>query len=277
MLLAGRLAAGAAAGGLAAAALQFPTAAPPVSPLAAGTAVAIGVMLLPRIAWLATVAAVGIYYLLPATGVPGAGLVLFAATAPVPLLLPRAGLLWSVPALAPLLAFVGLGPLFVVVAGFATTVWRRAGLAAAGFVWLAVAELASGRTLLFAPPKGSTSHHEWERSITTAADHALTPLVSTPALLPALGWVALAVLLPIAVRGRSLTLDLLGAIVWTAALIACHQSIGRVLAAGGQHADARGLAAGAVLAAIAAVAAAGSGLWHSSRAAPMVPRMAGSP
>ena len=51
---------------------------------------------------------------------------------------------------------------------------------------------------------------------------------------------------------------------------------GRLLAGNGQHADARGLAAGAVLAAIAAVGAAGSGLWHTSRAAPMVPRMAGS-
>ena len=49
---------------------------------------------------------------------------------------------------------------------------------------------------------------------------------------------------------------LLGAIVWTAALIASHQAIAPVL---GEH-DARGLAAGAVLAAIVAVG---------------VPRMAG--
>jgi hypothetical protein len=182
-----------------------------------------------------------------------------------------------VPALAPLLAVVGLGPLFVVAAGFATTLWRRAGLAAAGFVWLAVAEVASGRTLLFGRPHGSTNHNEWERSISAAADHALTPLVTSAALLPALAWAALAVLLPLAVGGRSLTLDLLGAIVWTAALIAGHQSIGRVLAAGGQHADARGLAVGALLAAVAAVAAAGSGIWHPPRLAPGVPRMAGAP
>jgi hypothetical protein len=276
LVLAGRLGAGAAAGGIAAAALRFPGSAPPVQPLAAGTAVAIAVMLLPRIAWLATAAALGVWYLLPGTGVHGAGLVLLAAAAAVPLLLPRAGLLWSVPALAPLLAIAGLGPLFVVAAGFASTVWRRAGLAAAGFLWLAVAEVASGRTLLFGPPGGSTSHHEWERSISAAADHALGPLVTTAALLPGLAWAALAVLLPLAVRGRSLTLDLLGAIVWTAALIAAHQSIGRVLASGGQHADARGLAAGALLAAGVAVAAAGSGLWHAPRAASGVPRMAGS-
>jgi hypothetical protein len=277
LVLAGRLAAGAAAGGLAAAALQLPDAAPPVSPLAAGTAVAIAVMLLPRIAWLAAVAAIGGWYLLPGTGMQGAALVLFAAAAPVPLLLPRAGLLWSVPALAPLLAFVGLGPLFVVAAGFASTVWRRAGLAAAGFLWLAIAEVASGRTILFGRPSGSTSHHEWGRSIGAAADHALSPLITTPALLPALLWAALAVLLPLAVRGRSLTFDLIGAIVWTAAVIAGHQSIGRVLADGGQHADARGLAVGALLAAVAAVAAAEWGVWHAPRLAPGGLRMAGSP
>jgi hypothetical protein len=129
---------------------------------------------------------------------------------------------------------------------------------------------------LFGPPKGSTSHHEWERSLGAAADHVLTPLVNSPALLPALAWVGLAVLLPVVVRGRSLTLDLLGAVAWTAALIAAHQAIGRVLVHSGQRADARGLAAGALLAAVAAVAAAGSGLWQASRAQTGGPRMAGS-
>jgi hypothetical protein len=156
-----------------------------------------------------------------------------------------------------LLGAVGLGPLFVVFAGLARSPWRRAGLAATGFLWLAIAEIASGRTLLFGAPDGSTHHHEWERSLSAAADHALAPLVTTPALLPAVAWIALAVVLPLVVRGRSLTLDLLGVILWTAGLIASHQAIGRVL---GDH-DARGLAAGAVLAAVAAVG---------------VPRMAGS-
>jgi hypothetical protein len=183
--------------------------------------------------------------------------VLLAVAAPIPLLLPRAGLLWSVPALAPLLGAIGLGPLFVVFAGFARTPWRRAGLAATGFLWLSVAEIASGKTLLFGAPDGATRHHEWERSLNAAADHALVPLVTTPALLPAAAWIALAVLLPVVVRGRSLTLDLLGVILWTAGLIASHQAIGRVLG----EPDARGLAVAAVLAAIVAIG---------------VPRMAGS-
>jgi hypothetical protein len=276
LVLGGRFAAGAAAGALAAAALDFPAGTPPVSLLAVGTGVAIATMLLPRIAWLATAAAATVWLLLPENGLSGAALVLLVAAAVVPVLLPRAGLLWSVPVLAPLLGAAGLAPLYLVVAGFASTAWRRAGLAAAGFLWLVIAEIASGRTLLFGAPKGSTSHHEWERSIGAAADHVLTPLLSSPALLPALAWVGLAVLLPVVVRGRSLTLDLLGAVAWTTALIAAHQTIGRVLAGSGQRADARGLAAGALLAAVAAVAAAGSGLWQSSRTQTGGPRMAAS-
>jgi hypothetical protein len=257
LALGGRFAAGAAAGGLATAALEFPDGTPPVAPLLAGTAVAIAVMLLPRIAWLATAAAAAVWFVLPENGLNGAALMLAIGALATVVLLLRAGLLWSVPALAPLLGAIGLGPLYVVVAGFASTAWRRAGLAATGFLWLAVAEIASGHTLLFGPPAGSTTHHEWERSFSATADHVLSPLVTSAALLPAAAWIALAVVLPLVVRGRSLTLDLLGVIVWTAGLLAAHQAIGRVLG----HHDARGLAAGALLAAAAAVA---------------VPRMAGS-
>jgi hypothetical protein len=214
-------------------------------------------MLLPRLAWIATAVAAVVWFVLPETGLNGAALMLAACAVVTVVLLPRAGLLWSVPVLAPLLGAIGLAPLYVVVAGFATTAWRRAGLAASGFLWLAVAEIATGHTFLFGAPDGVTHHNEWERSFHAAADHALSPLVTTPALLPAAAWIALAVVLPLVVRGRSLTLDLLGVIVWTAGLLAAHQAIGRVL----DHQDARGLAAGALLAAVAAVA---------------VPRMAGS-
>jgi hypothetical protein len=257
LALAGRFAAGLAAGGLAVAALEFPDGSPAAPPLLVGTVVAIATMLLPRLAWLATLAAAAVWFVVPENGLNGAALVLLAAGAVTVVLLPRAGLLWSVPTLAPLLGAIGLGPLFVVMAGQARSAWRRAGLAAAGFLWLALAEIATGRTLLFGAPHGATHHHEWERSVNAAADHALGPLVTTPALLPAAAWIGLAVLLPVLVRGRSLTLDLLGAIVWTAGLIASHQAIGRVL--GDQ--DVRGLAAAAVLAAVVAVG---------------VPRMAGS-
>jgi eukaryotic-like serine/threonine-protein kinase len=277
LALAGRLAAAVAMGGLAAAVLAFPDGSPPVSMLAAGAVVTIASILLPRITWLAATVAATVWLVLPQNGLNGAALVLLVAALAVPVLLPRAGLLWSVPALAPLLGAAGLAPLYLVVAGFASTAWRRAGVAAAGLLWLVLAEIATGRTLLFGRPDGSTTHHEWERSIGAAADHVLMPLVKTPALLPALAWIGLAAALPIVVRARSLTLDLLGAVLWTAALVAGHQAVGRVLADNGQQLEAHGLAAGAVLAAVAVVAAAGSGLWRTPPAPRAVPRMAGAP
>jgi eukaryotic-like serine/threonine-protein kinase len=273
--LAGRLAAGVATGALAAAVLAFPDGTAPVSVLAVGAVVTIAAILLPRITWLATTVASVVWLVLPQNGLNGAALVLLVAALAVPILLPRAGALWSVPVLAPLLGAAGLAPLYLVVAGFAGTAWRRAGLAAAGLLWLAVAEIATGRALLFGPARGSTTRHEWERSFGAAADHVLLPLVKSPALLPALAWIGLAVTLPIVVRARSLTLDLLGAVLWTAALVATHQAVGRVVVDSGERLDARGLAAGAVLAAVAVVAAAGSGLWRSSPAQVRPPRMAG--
>src|SRR5205823_8772144 len=167
------------------AALAFPDGTAPVSLLAAGAVVTVAAILLPRIAWLATAIAATVWLVLPQNGLNGAALVFLVAAVVVPVLLPRAGLLWSVPVVAPLLGVAGLAPLYLVVAGFASTAWRRAGLAAAGFLWLVIAEIATGRVLLFGPPEGSTRQHEWERSIGAAADHVLTPLVTTPAMLPA--------------------------------------------------------------------------------------------
>src|ERR671917_1170338 len=125
-----------------------------------------------------------------------------AAAAPLPLLLPRAGLLWSVPVLAPLLGTIALGPVFVGIAALAPTTWRRAGLAAAGFVWLAVGEVVTGESLLFGVPDGALPRGDWEGSISAAASDALGPLVSSPALVPAAAWAAFAVALPLVVRGR---------------------------------------------------------------------------
>jgi hypothetical protein len=254
-----RAAAGAAAGGIVLGAFEIAgTHRLPVEPAAVAAGVAVLVAILPRLGWLLSAAALVAW--LAATGHEGLALVTAAGALASPLLMPRAGLLWSLPALAPLLAAAGLGPLFLAVAGFASTAWRRAGLAAAGFLWLALAEIALDERLLFGPPDGSMPRAAWDGSITHAAEHALWPLVSTPALLPALAWALLAAVLAPLVAGRSLTIDLAGAFAWATALIAAHVGLARVLEATGGSAEARGLAAGAVLGVVAAVAWAGSGL-----------------
>ena len=106
------------------------------------------------------------------------------------------------PVLAPLLGTIALAPVFVGVAALAPTPARRAGAAAAGFLWLALGELLSGKSLLFGVPDGALPRPRWEGSISAAASDALGPLVSGPALLPALVWAGFALVLPLLLRGR---------------------------------------------------------------------------
>jgi hypothetical protein len=163
--------------------------------------------------------------------------------------------LWSVPVLAPLLGTIAIAPVFVAVAGLAKGPWRRAGLAAAGFLWLAVGEVLTGKSLLFGIPDGVAPAFDWHASAGDAVDNALFPLVSSPALAPAVAFAALAALLPLMVRGRYIALDLLAAALWAAGLAAALSALGDVLAATTALSQPRGAAAGAVLGALMAVAA----------------------
>lgn len=252
-----RVAAGLAAGGLGLLALEMlGPSEPPFSAAAAAGIAALAVAVLPRIGWIAAAAALCVWLATPEADREGTALVLLAALAAVPLLLPRAGLVWSVPAAAPLLAAAALGPMFVALAGLAASGWRRAGLAAAGFAWLVVAEVVEGETLLFGPPDGAAPLGEWERSLGDAAADALYPLVSTPALAPVVVWAAFAALLPLAVRGRSLALDILRGAAWAAALVAALRGLGELIGQEVASPDPRGAVAGALLGLAAAVAVA---------------------
>jgi hypothetical protein len=256
-LLVGRLAAGTGAAGLVLAALGWPAADPPVEPAVAGPLAAAAVMVLPRLGWLACAALAVGWLATPAAGEQAAALVVAAALAPVPVLLPRAGVLWSVPALAPLLGLAGLGPAFVAVAGLAPTLPRRAGLAAAGFAWLAAAEAIGAEPLLFGAPLEVPPPGEWTASVGGAAD-ALRPYVTSAALAPALVWAAFAALLPLAVRGRLLVADLALGSAWAVGLVVALEALGEALGGAVAHADPRGAIAGAALGLLAAVAVAGA-------------------
>ena len=253
-----RALAGIAAAGLVLAAIETlgPDPTFPVAAWVAATAVAVA--LLPRLGWLA--AAVGVTGWLGSELLDGTALVVGLALAAVPPLLLRAGRLWSAPVAAPLLGVVGIAPAFVGAAGLASTAWRRAGLGAAGFLWLAAAELLSSEELLLGPPQDADSRGEWARSLSGAVTDAVVPLITSPAILPVVAWALFAALLPVVVRGRSLPFDVLGALVWAAALVAAHQGIAE-LAAGDVPLDQpRGAAAAAAIGAFAAVAAVWSGL-----------------
>ena len=252
--LAGRAGAGLLAGGIVLGAVESLGPEPAFSPLTAAAAAALAVALLPRIGWLLAAAGLCAWLVSPDADRQGTALVLAAAAAPIPFLLPRAGLLWSVPVLAPLLGTVALAPVFVGLAALAPTAWRRAGLAAAGFVWLAVGEVVTGESLLFGVPDGALPRGDWEGSISAAASDALGPLASGPALAPAAVWAAFAVLLPLVIRGRWLAVDLVGAGLWALGLIVAHIALGDMLAATTALDEARGMVAGSAGAALVAIA-----------------------
>jgi hypothetical protein len=252
--IARRLGAGGLAGGIVLGVLQTLGPDPSFSPPAAAGIAAIAVALLPRIAWLVVAAALCGWLISSEADRQGTALLLAAAVAPMPLLLPRAGLLWSVPILAPLLGAIGLGPAFIGIAALAPTARRRAGLAAAGFLWLALGELLTGKNLLFGVPDGTLPRPEWEGSISAAASDALAPLLSGPSLAPAVVWAVAALLLPLVVRGRWLAMDLVGAGLWAAGLLLALAALGDLLAATTALGQPRGAIAGAIGAGLVAVA-----------------------
>ena len=249
-----RIAAGLAAGGLVLACVLTLGPDPSFSPFAAAGLAAAATAVLPRIGWLLAVIGLCAWLVSPDADRQGTALVLAAAAAPVPFLLPRAGFLWSMPVAAPLLGTIALGPAFIGIAALASTTTRRVGLAAAGLWWLVLGEALTGNDLLFGSPDGTMARSTWEGSISAAASDALGPLVTTPALAPALVWAAGAVALALVVRGRWLAVDLLGAGLCAAALIAAHIALGDALAADVALDHARGAVAGSITAALVVVA-----------------------
>jgi len=222
---------------------------------AVSAVVALAVLLLPRIGWLAGALAVT-GWLATESDRPGTAAVLATVLATTAIVLPRAGVLWSLPALAPLLGVVGLAPLYLIVAGLASTIWRRAGLAAAGALWLAAAEAHGGKPLLFGAPDGTLGASTWGRSVTDAAEHAVLPFATSPAPATIIAWVALAVAAGGFLRGRSMPLVVAGATLWAVAVVAVHGALGDLLEGQVPLGSARGAVAGAVLGALVAL-----GVW----------------
>ncbi|MBA3508827.1 MAG: hypothetical protein H0T19_01890, partial [Thermoleophilaceae bacterium] len=224
---------------------------PSFSPVAAAAVAGLAAVALPRVGWLVAATAVCLW-LATEGGQPGTAVVLACALAITPLLLPKAGMLWSAPALAPLLGAVGIAPMFVGLATLAPTPRRRAGLGAAGFAWLALCEVLTERDLLFGAADGTLARARWEGSAVNAVGDAVVPLLSTPALAPALVWAVLALLLPLFARGRWAAADMLVAGAWTVGLVAAHAALGDALSGAGPGL-AQGVVVGAALGAVVAV------------------------
>jgi len=242
--------------------------APAVDPLLAGVAVAAAVALLPRVAWLVA-AITGVAWL--AAGPPhepGTALVVATGLAACPLLLPRAGWLWSLPAVAPALAAAGLAGVWPALAAAAPGAWRRAALAAIGGWWIALAEPLAGRDLFLGRASGTGAPAAWMGSAGDAVRDVVGPLLGSGALVVLILWAAAAVALPYALRGHSPLAVIAGALAWAAPLAVGCGLVAGALRGGVVHPEARGVAAGALTG---AALAAGCSLLRARRSAPSFP------
>src|SRR4051794_7159632 len=190
-----------------------------IPPVAAAAAVFVAVAVFPRAGWL--VAAAGALLLLAGGNGHDAALVA-AALVPVPLLLRRRGLAWSVPALAPALGAIGLATAFPALGGRARMWSDRAALGALGAWWLVLFD---------------------------RREDPLVTIVTSGAPLYAVPWAIAALLLPWLVRGRSPAPDVVLAAAWAGALGAATAAVARGIG----DPEPRGLAAGAVLAGVLAL------------------------
>jgi hypothetical protein len=189
-----------------------------------------------------------VVWLLVGAGEPGAALIAALLVAPL-FAVPLAGeAALALPALAPLLGLAGLGPAYPVLAGLCRGLATRAILGAVGCMWMAAAEIATGKTLVLGPD--NPVPREWETSISAAVSDVLGPLLAPQQLALTAAWALGAAILPLLVRGRSPLLDGVGALIWAAGLISAHR-----LVAGPDGEPAGILAAALVAAALAAFVA----------------------
>ncbi len=206
----------------------------------------------PRAVWIGGAAAAVLWQAV--SGRPGVALVLAAALAPLVLLPRRAGPSWLLCLLAPALGLVGLAGAFPAIAGQPRRWRERAALAALGYWWIALAEPLLGRRLWLGAAGGVPARAGWEGSVTAAAAHVVWPLLGVALLTGAILWSAAAILLPFLVRGRNAAVDIVGAVIWSAALAAFTPAVDAGLARAGLHAEPRGLVLGAVFGGVLAVA-----------------------
>lgn len=194
----------------------------PLAPAAAGLLAAAATLLLPRLGWVATVAAIAL--LAADQGRTGGALLLAIVAAPPMILLGlRDG--WSIPALAPALGMVGLGGAFPAVAGLGgRSWWQRAVLGASGYLWLVAGGLLAGRELYWLPAKLPRAH-AWLTDPGGLIHAVLVPLSHSRGLAGALVWALAAALAPHMGPRRWPMLGVALSGIWAAVTVSAVQSL----------------------------------------------------
>jgi serine/threonine protein kinase len=212
-----RALAAAATAGVAAWLSGAPLHALPLPAAMAGLIAGLAFVALPKVGWLGLAVAATLTL---ATGQhAGAALAIFLAAAVPVALMPLTPIAWPVALAAPPLGLLGLAGAWPALAAKAgTTAWRRAVIAATGWVWLLIAEALTKHDLYLGGLPRAPLPGVWTASLSTAARDVLGPIATSGALLGALVWALAAVLLPYLVRGVSPVLDAARALLWATAV-----------------------------------------------------------
>lgn len=229
----------------------------PIPPALAALAAAAMVLALPRLGWLAlTTIVCGVAL---AQGHSGfALLTLIVLSLPV-LVMVRTPLAWPLAAGAPALGLIGLAGAWPALAARAPTLWRRAAIAAVGWVWLLFAAPVAGRVLYLPLAPGTAAASAWAGSPSATWHQLVLPSLNSGALAPVAIWALGAALLPWLVRGRLPVLDFIRVVIWSAALA----SATAVAVSAAHGSDAVSAAPSAVLGAVAGVVIALAPSWLS--------------
>ncbi len=218
----------------------------PLAPSAVALIAGGAVLALPRLAL--ALGGVTLAVLAVAQGLPGAALLLALVLALTACSMPRDGRAWPLPAGAVLLAAASLAGAWPALAGRSgARAWRRAGIAAAGYMWLAAASALLGR-MLYAPVHPAFPAPEvWTASLQVTLHDVLLVMLHSGLAAGAGVWALAAVLAPWVVRGRSLAGDVLAAGAWAAlTLLATDLCVG-LAASSAPAGPPRGALLGAVL------------------------------
>lgn len=178
----------------------------------------------PRAAF-ATAVVGSAFWLVLAQDAPGAAFCLVLFALPIIFAPYEPGPALSLPALAPLLGVVGLAGAFPALAALPRRGVERAMVGAIGYLWLVAVEAVLRRDLLLAVTQPASAG--WEKAVPSGFSEVLIPALGPMSLLGAAVWALAAVTLPLVVRGRFLVLDLLGLIVWIAALTSAERLLGQ--------------------------------------------------
>jgi hypothetical protein len=190
---------------------------PVLAPTAGALVAAVAVAAMPRIGWLAITGALVVAA--AAQQRPGAALLIGLGALVPMVLMPRRGAAWGLAVGAPALALVGLGGAWPALAARAGRTWRRAALGATGWIWIVLTVPLAGRSVYVSRLAGTPAVHAWSGSVDQAVTVVLRPILASGALAAAPVWAVAAAILPWLVRSRSLTLDTVLVVVWSATLV----------------------------------------------------------